>query len=109
MSRYKSLTMRFFTVVLVLQSLWITSHAALEKASYTGTDNPASQISVHLWLSPQRPTVGRSSGGPVVFRLFLLTPIAVLVTIGSPFWFFRQADTDANKAFYGKGMGYAKR
>ncbi len=45
----------------------------------------------------------------MVFRFFLLTPTFVLVTINSPFWFFRQADTDANKAFYGKGMGYAKR
>ena len=44
----------------------------------------------------------------MVFRLFLLTPIVVLVTIGSPFWFFRQADTDAIKAFYGKEMGYAQ-
>jgi hypothetical protein len=40
----------------------------------------------------------------MVFRLFLLTPIVVLVTVGSPFWYFCQADTDADKAFYGKGM-----
>jgi hypothetical protein len=43
----------------------------------------------------------------MVFRFFLLTPIVVVVTIGSPFWFFRRVDTDADKAFYGKGMSYA--
>jgi hypothetical protein len=43
----------------------------------------------------------------LAFRLFLLTPIVVLVTIGSPFWFFCRADTYADKAFYGKGMSYA--
>jgi hypothetical protein len=27
--------------------------------------------------------------------------------MSGPFWFFRQADTDADKVFYGKGMSYA--